>query len=321
MLSYADKMEGVDQHELVAALKQMALKLGRTPNRREFVDGVPGAYAFERVFGTWSALIRASGLVASPRKRKVENSIFHRDLSSVLSEYKQPEVVAQPDYTPTLVIGDTHFPFVSERVLEAIYKWAQRYKPARVIQVVDLSDMYSHSKFPRSQNIYMPNQEEDLGRAGAEKMWATLRGAVPAAECVQLKGNHDVRPVKRTLETTPALERAVAQYVNQLMTFDGVKLIVDERQEYIVEGIEFLHGYRSKLGDHRDYSLMNAVCGHIHVGGTSYRRIRGQTLWELNAGLVGDPESKALSYTAQRINNWTPGFGWIDEAGPRFVPV
>jgi hypothetical protein len=138
---------------------------------------------------------------------------------------------------------------------------------------------------------------------------------------VQLKGNHDERPVKRTLERQPETEHIIRRHVNNLMTFDGVKLIEDVRQEYIVDGIEFIHGHRSKIGDHRDFALMNAVCGHLHRGGVSYRRIRGQTLWELNAGLVGDPESKALAYTPQKIYDMTPGFGYIWEHGPQFIHV
>jgi hypothetical protein len=317
----------VDQHDLVKGVKDLALELGRTPTRDEFEKTIAGArYQMGRLFGNYSALLKAAGLETyndrrSAGRRRIGNEIFERDVSSVLEAYQPRESIPPPKYTPTLVIPDCHFPFVSTRVLDAIYEWARKEKPKRIVQLGDLYDQYSHAKFPRSLNVYLPKQEEELARKGAEAMWATLQEASPGAECIQLKGNHDVRMMKRTLELQPALEHAVSKYLDELMTFPGVTLVSDSRQEYIVEGIEFIHGYRSRLGEHRDHALMNAVVGHIHVGGCVFRRIRGQTLWELNAGLAGDPESKALSYTPQRITNWTPGFGWIDESGPRFIPV
>lgn len=305
--------------EMIHAVQSMAIDLGRTPLRKEFEAQTKGAkWSIDAKFGNYAALLHAAGLdpIIS---RQTTNDIFKRDLVEVLSEYRPREVKPQVAYSPTVIIGDTHFPFVSQRVLDAIYEFIEKEKPARIIQIGDLYDMYSHSKFPRSYNIYTPDQEEDLAIEGAAKMWQTILSIVPKAECVQLKGNHDVRPVKRTIEVQPPLERAVNRHLNAIMSFDGVKLIEDPRQEYIAEGVMYHHGYRSQLGSHRDYNLMNFVCGHSHKGGVSYRRFNGQTFWELNAGLVGDPESKVQSYTAQKNHDCTAGLGFIDCYGPRFV--
>jgi hypothetical protein len=89
--------------------------------------------------------------------------------------------------------------------------------------------------------------------------------------------------------------------------------------KYFIEDIAFHHGYRSQLGSHRDYMHMNFVGGHTHRGGVVFRNIKNETLWELNCGLAGDPTSKGLSYTSQKMNDWTLGFGAIDEYGPRFI--
>lgn len=316
--------EKLDQHEMINKLKDIVIELGRVPNAFEFESksGISN-HAMRKAFGTYTALVLAAGFEAYQERRRLTNQIFERSLPEVLLEHKPSEIIAQSVYDPTLVIGDLHFPFVNQIVLEAIYEWASKRKKLikRIVQVGDLYDQYCSSKFPRSLNSYSPEEEERLARAGAEKMWATLRSLCPNAECVQLKGNHDIRALKRTLESAPSVEHIVAKHLDQLMSFDGVKLIVDPRQEYIVDGIQFIHGYRSKLGDHANYAHMHTVCGHSHVGGVQFKRIRGQTLWELNVGYVGDPESKALGYTSQRITNWTPGFGYIDENGPRFIAL
>ncbi len=311
-------------HELIKAVLELAQRLGRNPTLTEFKNEYAfGAHNASRVFGSYTQLLNSAGLTNDGivKKRRLGNEIFARDVEEVVAENPKALIIEQPKYKKILVIGDTHFPFVSHHTLDAIYTDCQRDKPDLMIQVGDLYDMYAHSKFPRSLNVYTPIQEEELGKRGAEEMWKILRETAPLARCIQLKGNHDVRPLKRTLEYQPAIEHAVTEYLNKLMTFEGVELVKDIREEFIIDGIQFLHGYRSNIGDHRDYALMNTVCGHIHRGGTAFRRIRGQTLWELNAGFVGDPHSKALSYTPQKIADYTLGFGRIDELGPRFISL
>src|SRR5205814_2052736 len=109
-------------------------------------------------------------------------------------------------------------------------------------------------------------------------------------------------------------------YLDKIMSFDGVKLITDPRQEYEFDDVLTIHGYRTQLGSHRDYSLMKTVHGHSHKGGVVFRRIRGETLWELDVGFTGDAEAKAFGYTPQKIYDGTVGLGWLDGYGPRFIP-
>jgi predicted phosphodiesterase len=315
----------MDQHEMLSALKTLASELGRTPTRGELSSRLRGFnYHLPRLFRNYALLLQAAGMETYNERRKPKplgGEIFEVSIDERMASF-QPAPSEQPkEYAPTLVIGDTHFPFASQRVLDTIYGWALKHQPKRIVQVGDLYDLYGMSKFPKSMNVYMPQEEQALGRKQAEAMWAELRKAAPQAECVQLKGNHDLRPMKQTLAHLPALEHVVSKYLDELMSFPGVTLISDERQEFVADGVNYIHGYRSGLGAHREFMLANVVCGHTHLGGVTYRRIRGQTLWELNAGLVGDPESKAFSYTPQKTIPWTPGFGYIWPWGPQFIPV
>lgn len=309
---------------MIAAVKDLAIELGRTPTKQECRDRIRG-FKHWILKAPWngdhSAFIIAAGLTPTSNGRlKLTNEIFERPVAEVIAEHVPREEISQPILSPTLLIGDTHFPFVSKSWLEWLYRQVEKLKPARVIQLGDLYDMYAASKFPRSLNVYTPDDEEDAGRAGAEEMWKTVKRLVPAAECFQLLGNHDLRPVRRTMETAPIVERAVKKHLEGLMTFDGVTTIQDARQELIIDGVMHIHGYRTQLGAHRDYAVMNSACGHSHKGGTVFRRFRGQTFWELNAGFGGDAESKALGYTPQKIHDCTLGLGFYDEFGPRFIP-
>lgn len=106
-----------------------------------------------------------------------------------------------------------------------------------------------------------------------------------------------------------------------LYTFPGVKLTVDPREELELDGVFFHHGYITKLGGNRDFMNACSVTGHSHRAGVAFRTIwGGHQIWELNAGTLGDPQSKGLSYTPQKHHHQTLGLGWIDRFGPRFIP-
>jgi hypothetical protein len=123
--------------------------------------------------------------------------------------------------------------------------------------------------------------------------------------------------MKRIIEAYPEAE--LFMDFEKWFKFDGVTTHSDIRQELIINGICFIHGYRSKLGDHRDFNKMSTVVGHSHLGGVNFKNYGSEILFELNAGYIGDPESKALSYTSQKIVNWTHGLGVIDSFGARFI--
>ena len=134
----------------------------------------------------------------------------------------------------------------------------------------------------------------ELGRKQAQDFWETISKIVPKAKKFQLKGNHDVRPYLRVLESLPFLESAVKDHFDKLFEFDGVTTIHNTRQELIIGETMFHHGYRSQLGQHRDYTLQNFCCGHSHLGGVVYKKLHKKIICELNAGFMGDMESKVF---------------------------
>jgi predicted phosphodiesterase len=309
----------VDQHQLVVALKELAVELGRTPLRREFT-AIHG-HQYNRSFGGWAAFIQAAGLDALREvPKKINNSVFNRGIESHLAQY-QPKPYAPPAPFPTaMVISDIHWPFSSARVLAKFFARLALKRPKFVIINGDAWDMYSHSKYPRSHNIFTPREEQRLARQMNEEFWRKVQEISPDSICVQLMGNHDVRPMKKVLEEYPEAEDWVREKLEKLFTFDGVKTFFDPREEFFLNEVTAVfHGYRSKLGDHRDYTLINCINGHTHVGGVVYRQVRGELIFEANSGVSGDPLAKGLTYTPQKITHWTPGFLELDEEGPRFI--
>lgn len=308
----------MDKHDLISKLVDMSIELGRVPARDEFCRQVKNARNhFELHFGNYTDFVLAAGLI--PKQRKIDSSIFNSQIDRHLEEYVPRETPKDIIYPTMAIISDIHWPFENKRVLTKFYEYIKENRPEWVILNGDAWDLYSHSKFPRSHNIFTPREEERLARDKNVEFWAEIKRLSPESKCIQMLGNHDIRPLKRVLEVYPEAEDWIKEKIEKLFTFEGVRTIHDPREELKIENILVFHGYRSKLGDHRDFTLCNTINGHTHKGGVVFRQIRNETLWELNSGLAGDPEAKGLTYTPQRITTWTVGFAAVNKYGPQFI--
>jgi len=311
----------VDQHALIAALKDLAIELGQTPTKAEFFNRVRNArYHVEKHFGSYTTLVQAAGLEPKPESRvKISNDVFKRDIHQHLEKYEPVAVPPAAPWPTMAVISDIHWPFHCQRVIDKFYRYLQAHQPEHVVLNGDAWDMYSHAKFPRSHNQFTPREEQALARKLNEEFWREVQKAAPKAKCYQGLGNHDVRPMKRILEAYPAAEDWIADKLRDLFTFEGVETNHDPRQELFFGSIVVHHGFRSRLGDHRDYNLQNSISSHTHRPGVVYRTVRGQAIWELNTGYAGDPQAKGLSYTPTKTVDWVQSFGVVDEHGPRVI--
>ncbi len=220
----------------------------------------------------------------------------------------------------TLVIGDIHFPYHHAAALRWVIELAKQLQPDRIVQVGDLKDQFSFSKFPKLVK-QDPGSELEEAKKLATAFWADLRAAAPNAECYQLVGNHDDRAMKRALERAPELAELVGRSLRELYTYEGVKTIHDSHEELILDGVIFQHGHRSKLGDHARYNQRSTWCGHSHTGGVVFMRNLDGIYYEANAGFLGEVNTEAFAYHAQRrMNTCTLGVGIDDALGPRFCP-
>lgn len=221
-----------------------------------------------------------------------------------------------------IAIGDAHCPWLHKPTFTKILQIIEAFQPEAVVQMGDLFDFYSFSRFPKSPGIITAEQELIEGRHTAEEMWRLIEKACPSSKKYQILGNHCDRPIKRAKEVAPDLMAFVGPAIRRLYEFDGVETIHDSTSELILDDIVFMHGFRSKLGDHCKHNMMNTVVGHSHRGGVYFwPTIKGKQLWELNAGYIADPSADPLRYSQQRYTHWSRGLGLIDSHGPRFIPL
>lgn len=313
-----------DIQNAVSIIKQLFNELGRPPLRLELESRGGKRWTIQK--NGFDNLMRMAGIEPLTKKestnvaksQKISNSIFNRDIENHLDEYSPRASIKENNFPKILCWPDSHYPFVNKEAESKMIDFAKEHQPDYIIQVGDLLDCYAASKFPRSQNIYTPKEEERLGIEMAKNAWVRLRENCPKAKCYQLMGNHDVRMLKRTLESLPIAEHWIEKYFMELFTFEGVETIFDTRQELEIAGILFTHGFLG-AGSHKDYYLKNVIHGHDHKLYVQHRRIHGENIFEMSCGFLGDVEAKALSYTPSKLANFQLGFGWVDQWGARTI--
>lgn len=219
-----------------------------------------------------------------------------------------------------LVIGDLHFPWHHKKALAHVLEQIKIMQPKHVIQVGDLYDLFSMTKFPRSHDVILPGDEIKEAYEIAVDMWRIIKTYAPKAKCHQLLGNHDIRYKLRLQEKLPELLNVVN--LEHLWKFKGVNTHYDVRKPLIIKDVAFTHGHKTKLGDTARLYGMPTVLGHSHRGGCiPVMGQKGKIIWELNAGYLANPDSKIMTYTKDRWTGWTLGYGIIDHLGPRFVRI
>lgn len=312
----------MDKHEIIADIKRVASELGHHPTRREYLEKGKTKHAYEQAFGLWTEAIKAAfGEPTSYQKSsaKIVTEFYSKKVADLLKNSSSPQASLIDGFTPTVCIPDVHFPWANLDALSALYAWIEILKPERIIQMGDLYDMYSFAKFPRSRMIISVEDEVLTSRSMAEAMWSTIRKIAPDAHLVQLLGNHCIRSHKRVLETNcPELE--VFFDFKSIFNFEGVETIYDPRELVIYDGINFTHGHL-KHGAHRALFKTHVVHGHTHAGKLTGSNIDGSYLFELDCGLMGNPNAPCFGYMPKKITGWQTGFGYISALGPIFIKL
>lgn len=211
-----------------------------------------------------------------------------------------------------LVIGDTHFPFHDKKALSKVLDMIKKEKPTHVVQIGDLLDQYSFSKYSKSIEI-TPQQEVSKGIKAAVDMWIAVKRASKGVKCVQLLGNHDVRVSKRIMEKLPELEFVLK---NGIYSFPGVKVLRSDRDYVKIDGVNYCHGWFSKSGDHVRHFNGPVVHGHLHNPTIT---TQGPGLWSMDVGYLADRHSLPLSYTQSKLTKWTMACGIVEDGKPRLI--
>ena len=247
-------------------------------------------------------------------------SVFVEESAREEPRQAPPHISLRP-YSTVVALGDIHFPWHHEGAIRQALQIVKELQPDYVVQMADLYDLYSFSRYPRSLNVMTPENELLMARGYAEALWRDVHSVSPSSKCFQLWGNHDSRAQRRTLEKLPEAEGFVARGMRDLMSFEGVNLIDDTATELIIDDVHYTHSYMSRVGATMLETNRNCVTAHLHVGGLITRGYEKEITWELGVGWLGDRRAPCFTYAGRRRSHRTTlGVGVIDSYGPRFVP-
>lgn len=220
-----------------------------------------------------------------------------------------------------VAVPDLHLPFTDWKRVERLYHQIEEIQPHYVIQLGDLLDRFTNSRFARSHDVMTPEEEVEEGRAGAVNFWAHIHKIAPKAKKIQLKGNHDDRLLRQVLERYPEIYSIVKKCDAQMFHFKNVQTVEHSRDGFFIDGVLYTHGHLTQLGQHMQQLGVCVVHGHTHRGGTIFRNHFGKTLWELDCGYLADEKAIPLQYGPTKHLTHVKGFGIVDDNGPRFVPI
>lgn len=216
-----------------------------------------------------------------------------------------------------LAIPDLHFPWAYD--IRGILAVAEEMQPDVIVQLGDIYDLFSYSRFARLHDICTP--EEELGDAVscARVLWDRLARVNPRSRKIQLRGNHDIRILKTAIERAPELYSIVSRHEGDLWKFPGVETILCDKTGVEIDDVLYVHGWLTKLGDHMRSLGKNVVHGHTHRSGVLVQQLAGKQLFELDCGYWADGKAVPLRYGPGPHINWVRSLGWVDKHGPRLI--
>lgn len=218
-----------------------------------------------------------------------------------------------------LVLPDIHLPWPDWEGLEMARKWKEKHKPDLVIQLGDLFDQKTWSRWPSDPDDLSPSQEWDA----AVDCVKEIHRMFPKMDI--LRGNHDLRYMARAAESK--LPKKMIKVVQEMFPYKGWNWHLDPRKKLIVDSprgkILFVHGDEDG-GTPLQKAVrvgMNVCQGHTHRMSIQASEVMGKFVWGFEVGHLMNTASKAADYAARSSNAHASGFGVIKHGCPYFIPA
>jgi predicted phosphodiesterase len=223
-----------------------------------------------------------------------------------------------------IILPDIHTPYHDDRAISVVVKYIKATKPDQIIQLGDMYDCYSLSRFDKDP-ARISSLQEEIDRGAL--IWQQLKEASPKSKLVMLEGNHERRLVKYLmkhpeLHGLKALNPEVLFGLKEL----GIKFVRSEDTYYINNSLVATHGATDdgcKLSQHAGYSAKNTldkwgnvsgIMGHGHRIGMSTRTLADGTMVQwIESGTLSRLKPEYV-----KNPNWQHGFVVVKYTKNRF---
>ena len=212
-----------------------------------------------------------------------------------------------------LAVPDRHFPFAHKRACEWVVGVAKTYQPEVIVGLGDELDLYSLSRYPKSVNLMTPGEEYRRGMEQYRAHWQALQKAVSKARYYEISSNHGDRLRKRVRERAPELEGYLE---TNPFGASGVERV---KGEITLDGVVYMHGFRSRGLDHAKYNQRSTVHGHSHSASLRWVKNQRGAYFNLECGWLGAEDKEAFSYKEQALTQWVLACGLVTDGSPTLL--
>lgn len=244
----------------------------------------------------------------------------------------RPRIVREPIPSRGIVSSDVHFPIEDKRVNAAKLAFARDFKPDVWIELGDLYDLWSVSRFPKEadrwQSVGGRLQEEF---DAAQDYWEAICTLVPKVHYVL--GNHE-RRLADLIDANPGLLGLRALGWKRLAGIPDMVNVYPYGTRLNIGGLWFEHGDRIRGAKHHaDWALANRLgqsttFGHYHQIESRHRSVMTEGGYKSygahGLGHGSDVEKQRYVCPAAEAPDasWQHGFGairwWLAGGKPRF---
>ena len=230
-----------DSHTLIADIKAVAGRLGRSPMRDEYIE--LGKFSKHKVvdqFGGWSEALVASGLVSARRptshdkeREKFElketlNKAFNEQLLPYNGKYEKKKF---PDIMRMVYGSDFHSIWTDPFCLHVFIEACRRVQPDVIGLVGDIFDFYMISTYSKDPSRILKLQSEiDFITT---KIFKPLRDACPNAQIDFFIGNHEWRLFKYLAMNASGLASLRSLQFNNLFELDKYKINLVAKKSFL----------------------------------------------------------------------------------------
>lgn len=330
-------------HDLVAALKELTIELGRAPKKHEFCREIVGAeYKLAKEFGNYTALLMAAGLAKDAAIEAKNEKKLEREFRKIVSKREQihsfyrhtfdlTDLFAKAGNPPSLKVivqPDTHVKFMDKGAVDAFIKFMEFYDPHGLVILGDFLDCEGISHWePGDLEPRRLVPEIKAGKALLERELAAAKNSVLR---IYIEGNHE-HWINQAFLKMPEffdglIDLGIDVSLPRLMKLEEMGFHFIPLNELVKIGkAHFTHGNITSSSHAAGH--MNKYKTNIYYGHTHDMQAHQQTSVEglMEAASLGCLSRLDARFLKGRPNNWVHAFGVFefmpDGTYTRYMPT
>lgn len=261
------------------------------------------SHKISQVFGSWVDAVGQA--IAENTEEDTTIELGPHDEDNIPYITKR---VVKGDYK-ILVLPDIHVPYQNDEAIEAAIKLGEEFQPDEIVQLGDLLDCYTLSRYSRSATRHGNIADEIVQ---AKNLLNEIKTRTGAKRATFIEGNHEARIRKYIMDKCPDLAQLKALRVDHMLELADIGWdFIPEHKFYQVNDVFFTHGEYANMHSakkHIDEYRVTVIHGHTHRITSRYHRGLDKTIVGVEMGFLA---SFDVGAEFVKKANWQHGVGTV----------